>query len=232
MPDHVHLVLQVMREMPCHLGNVISGLKAGIRKDLRDDSFETEPRTAPTALLWEAGYNDTILQGPGQLKAMINYVHDNPRRLWLRRQHNDLFVIRSTMIGDVPVKVMGNLSLLQARHKLQVRCSRRMSQNEIERECARVLEATSQGGVAVSPAISPGEKAIMRRVFDAGHRVIVLLENGFSINQKPCGRQFEACVEERLLLVAPWEHHNDRRAITRQQCESLNSLAAAICATP
>lgn len=46
--------------------------------------------------------------------------------------------------------------------------------------------------------------------------------------QKPSGRQFDACASGQLLLVAPWAHHNDRRAITRQQCIELNKLAKEI----
>ena len=77
--------------------------------------------------------------------------------------------------------------------------------------------------------ISPGEKEIMRRAFEAGFPQIILLENGISTMQKPSGRQFDACAEGRLLLLSPWEHHNDYRAITREQCLQLNALASKIC---
>lgn len=80
----------------------------------------------------------------------------------------------------------------------------------------------------VSPCISPGEKEVMRRAFLAGVPQIVLLENGFAPMQKPSGRRFDACSEGRLLLVAPWEHHNEQRAITREQCLALNRLADEI----
>lgn len=91
------------------------------------------------------------------------------------------------------------------------------------------LTRLAQGGaVLVSPCISPGEKEVMRRAFLAGVPQIVLLENGFAPMQKPSGQRFDACSEGRLLLVAPWEHHNEQRAITREQCLALNRLADEI----
>ena len=86
----------------------------------------------------------------------------------------------------------------------------------------------SQGAVLVSPCISHGEKEVMGCAFEAGYPIILLLENGFSPYQKPSGRQFDACSEGRLLLVAPWPHHDDYRKITRAQCEALNALSRDI----
>ncbi len=69
---------------------------------------------------------------------------------------------------------------------------------------------------------------MLRRAFIAGLPLIVLFENGFAPMQKPSGRQFHVCATGQLLLVAPWEHHNERRTITRQQCIELNRLAKDI----
>lgn len=40
----------------------------------------------------------------------------------------------------------------------------------------------------------------------------------------PCPRQ--------LLILAPWEHHNEKLAIKRNQCLQLNEMAKAICNCP
>ena len=58
---------------------------------------------------------------------------------------------------------------------------------------------------------------------------IVLLENGFTALAKPGGARFDACARGQLLLLAPWEHHTDKRVITRLQCTMLNNMAAALC---
>lgn len=38
----------------------------------------------------------------------------------------------------------------------------------------------------------------------------------------------DACAEGRLLILAPWQHHNERIAIQRDQCLSLNEMARLI----
>jgi len=105
-----------------------------------------------------------------------------------------------------------------------------LTQEEIDEKCDVILkQACDCNAVLVSPCISPGEKEIMRRAFEAGFPQIILLENGISQMQKPSGRQFDACAQGRLLLLSPWEYHNDRRTITREQCLQLNALAVIIC---
>lgn len=226
MPDHLHGVLFVTEQMPCHLGKVISGFKAGVRKALKEHS-EAEPRTTPTAQLqWETGYQDTILKGAGQLRHMIDYVHANPLRLWTKREHPEFFTVRQhVMIGETEVDTMGNQFLLDYPLKLVVQCSRSITEMELAQRQAHYLSMARAGYILVSPCISPGEKTIMKAAFEQGCRQIVLLENGFAPMQKPSGRQFDACAEGRILLIAPWEHHNEHRTITRQQCLALNDLA-------
>lgn len=122
----------------------------------------------------------------------------------------------------------GNRFLLDYPMKVAVKCSRRLSDEDIANEIERYLSMVREGAVLVSPCISHGEKAVMRAAFDAGAKEIVLLENGFSTMWKPGGAQFDACADGRLLLIAPWPHHNERRTITRAQCNELNAIAQEI----
>ena len=159
----------------------------------------------------------------------IQYLIDNPRRLWIKRNHPDLFLRQTDIvIGSTPVVAMGNRLLLDYPEKVAVRCSRRLSEADIDHECRRYLSMAREGAVLVSPCISPGEKEVMDTAFEAGYPLIVLIENGFSPYQKPSGRQFDACSQGRLLIVAPWPHHDDYRKITKKQCEELNTLARHI----
>jgi len=223
MPDHVHGIIYVKEPMQQHLGRLIQGFKKGCRDSLKQMDIDG-------VALWEEGYNDRILKGQGQLKRWMNYLMDNPRRLWIKRNHVDLFRQQNdVVIGSSRVTIMGNRFLLDFPDKVAVKCSRRLTSEEIDDECKRYLSLASQGTVLVSPCISPGEKEVMGTAFEAGYPIILLLENGFSPYQKPSGRQFDACSEGRLLLVAPWPHHDDYRKITRQQCNTLNSLAQSIC---
>lgn len=54
-------------------------------------------------------------------------------------------------------------------------------------------------------------------------------ENGFTDLAKPGGQRMDACARGQLLILAPWEHHNERIAISRNQCLSLNDMARMIC---
>lgn len=181
-------------------------------------------------LLWSIGYTDGILDNEGQLQRWIAYLRDNPRRLLMKRQHPDLFrVQRNLQVGGEVFSAIGNRCLLERPVRLQVMCSRRLTDAEIEEKKAYFLEQARQGAVLVSPSISKGEKAVMRAAFEAGYPLILLQENGFTDLAKPGGRRFDACAEGRMLILAPWEHHNERRLIRRDQCLTLNDMAAMIC---
>lgn len=124
---------------------------------------------------------------------------------------------------------MGNEMLLAYPRRIFVQCSRRLTEADIAQLIAKLEKDFFEGNVFVSPSVSPGEKAIMRRAFERGCPVVVLRENGFAQYEKPKGKAFDACSEGRLLFLAPWENHTDRRTITRAQCLSLNLMAAALC---
>ena len=221
MPDHLHGIIQVTEQLPRHLGHVINGFKVGCNRVAKEMSLSP---------LWEEGYNDRILQGRGQLNAMFKYLEDNPRRLWTTRNCPDFFRTQHEVkIGDQGVTVMGNLFLLDSPNKVAVKCSRKMTDSDIETATSRFMMMAQRGAVLVSPRISPGEKAVMDIIQAAGFPFIQLLENGFSPMWKPGGEMFDACASGQVLLVAPWPYHTDRHAITRDQCLFLNDLAALIC---
>ena len=181
-------------------------------------------------LLFAPGYNDRILLRAGQLETWKHYLKDNPRRLLMKREHPDLFrVKRNVVVGGTTFSAIGNLFLAQRPLKLQVQCSRRMTETEIATYRDRMLAAARAGAVLVSPSISPGEKAVMRVAFEEGLPLIYLQENGFTDLAKPGGKRMEACAQGQLLILAPWEHHNERLAIRRDQCLSLNEMARRLC---
>ena len=227
MPDHLHIILYVQDRLPCHLSQVVNGYKGGCTTVYR---ALLPQQAAAVGRLWETGYHDRILHGPGHLQRMMDYLDDNPRRLAIKRHHPDYFVVqRSVQAGGSTFAALGNLFLLQAPLLLQVQCTRRLTDDQIAATVDRFLAACEDGAVLVSPSISPGERAVMRAAFDAGYPTIILQENGFAPLAKPGGRRFEACAAGRLLLLAPWEHHNQRVTIRRDQCLDLNAMAAALC---
>ena len=123
---------------------------------------------------------------------------------------------------------IGNRSLLDAPVILQVRCSRRMSDEDIAQEGDRLLAQAAKGAVLVSPSISKGEKDIMRRAFNAGYPIILIRDNGFGRLSKPEGRLFDACAAGQVLLISQNAHHNDYQHLTEDHCHQMNALARAI----
>lgn len=184
-------------------------------------------------VLFEAGYNDKILLHEGQLDNWKHYLDDNPRRLWLKRQNPQLFTVLSDLaVAGRRCQTVGNRFLLDIPDKMAVIVHRRYSDEEYR--CLRDawLDCGERGGVLVSAAIAPREKAVMREAMERGYLIILLRENGFSPMYKPLGESFDACVEGRLLQIAPWDYHMGQQTITRSQCLSLNELAEAIVDNP
>lgn len=228
MPDHLHVILFVKERLPVHLGIVINGFKVGCNRIYRSMMGE-----ADGMMLWEDGYNDRILEHEGQLQSMKRYLSDNPRRLAIKRHHPDLFTVqRGVQAGGINFAALGNLFLLDVPLRVAVKCSRKLTEQEIADRCRYFLSLARDGAVLVSPAISPGEKKVMRTAYNNGYPTIILLENGFAPLAKPGGQRFDACAAGKLLLLAPWPHHNDDRTITQVQCHALNDMAAAIASMP
>ena len=224
MPDHLHFIVFVKERIPVHLGKVINGFKVGCNRAYKELVKGDMPG------LWEEGYNDLILGRDGQLQRMKAYIHDNPRRLAIKRNHADLFQVqRNIKVGKYTFAALGNVFLLDAPCLLQVQCSRKLTPLQINATVQRFLSLAQDGAVLISPSISPGEKAVMKAAFEHGFPGVVLQEKCFAPLAKPGGRRFDACAQGRLLMLAPWEHHNDRRVIKRSQCLDLNEMARVIC---
>ena len=246
MPDHLHGILFVKEKMERPLGMLLRGFKQSCNRHYRElvlglptaKEFNKVPATHKDrrgedrshGLLFARGYNDKLLLRAGQLETWQHYLADNPRRLLMKREHPDLFrVQRNVEVAGITFSAIGNRFLLERPYRLPVQCSRRLSETKIQTLVTKYLKAARQGAVLVSPSISPGEKAIMRAAFDEGLPLIILLENGFTELAKPGGTRMDACARGSLLLLAPWQHHNERATIQRDQCMMLNEIARRIC---
>ena len=181
--------------------------------------------------LWSRGYNDHILSGKDELQRWLNYLRTNPLRLAIKREHPDLFRVRFGLtIAGQTYAAIGNQFLLSAPSKKQVQCSRSLTEADIQAKVESFLKEAQRGTVLVSPAISKGEQAVMRAALDAHLPLIFLTPWGFNAFSKPGHQFFNACSEGRLLILAPWEHQNQRIPLTREMCLALNGMTKSICA--
>lgn len=242
MPDHLHGILFVTRQMEQHLGMVIKGFKAGCNKAYRRlqnplspmlqhcCSKENRGDSRSHGLLWSRNYNDHILEGRGELNRWFQYLHDNPRRLALRRAHPDFFrVVFDINIAGQTYAAIGNRFLLSYPEKQQVQCSRSLTEEQIENTVKQMLARARRGAVLVSPAISKGEQAVMRAALEAHLPLIFLTPWGFNAFSRPDHQYYAACAEGHFLILAPWPHENQRIPLTRDMCLMLNDMTADIC---
>lgn len=240
MPDHIHVVIQVLEPMPRSIGIVIRGFKSACAALYKRDYAATDGNHAVKVhndntvhfsrmitrmdSIWKqdrGGYHERILHKEGQLDAMIHYIKDNPRRLWLKRATPDLFRIHQrTPVGGVLCTTLGNMFLAENPMREALHCSRSLSQTEIDSLKEQCLMHAANGTIYVSPAISKGEKQICRALREAGYPLIIILFEGFPAPDsphykyyKPSGVYFEACAAGQLLLIQPDATLFDRKDI-------------------
>lgn len=244
MPDHIHGILYVKERLPIHLSEVITGFKSEVRELFR----EIMPEEYKSYLAWkenhaeqiklkeiedkgcvfELGYCDSILSGQGQLNKWFDYLRNNPLRLAVKRAFPDLFrVKRSLIIGGREYDSIGNRFLAQQPWKEQVRLSRSLSDAEIDEKINTFMAKATEGAVLVSPAISKGEKAVMRAALDSGYSCIYIASYGFNNFTKVNKEFMESCAEGRLLMISDIEYSNTP-TFNREVCNRLNDLAKEI----
>lgn len=247
MPDHIHMIVKVKEDMPPgkHLGMVVAGFKGGCSKaamhlgitvpcaSAQGNNQGGRPGNGGRVVpLFEKGYNDKILLHDGQLNNWKRYLDDNPRRLLLKRLNPQFFtVIHNMEIAGRRCQVVGNCFLLDIPDKVAVIVHHRYTIEENDRLREEWLACGERGGVLVSAAIAPREKEVIREAMNRGFRIILLRENGFPQLYKPSGESFDACSQGVLLQISPWEHHMEKKTITRAQCLELNALAENIANT-
>ena len=255
MPDHVHLVIQVLEPLPQSIGAVVRGFKSGCTKAYKDmygsgenaagvhgngeenaagvhgnddgDGTVKNSKGADAPVhfarifarrgsIWQqdaAYYHERILHAPGQLRRMIDYVKDNPRRLWIKSHNPELFRLhRRTEAAGLSFTSMGNHFLLDWPDKQVVEMSRSATNDEVQERLRKVLAAAHNGTVTYTAAISKGEQIIARTLREQGYPLVVLLNDGFPKEgspheryYKPGGVYFEACSKGQLLLLEPIE---------------------------
>lgn len=221
MPDHVHIMIQVMEPISRHFGDIIQAIKSASTSGIRKLTGSKD------MTVFEEGFHDRIVKNRAQLDTLYRYLRENPRRLAVRRVFPEYFrrVNRLRLAGGV-YSAYGNFQLLECPFKEQVVVHRADSEEVRAANREQWLYTASNGGVLVSPFISPAEKAIRAEADEAGGRFIFITDRQMEERYKPTGRDFELCEAGRMLIVsAPSEGEN----LSRAHCLQMNRLALAIC---
>jgi REP element-mobilizing transposase RayT len=230
MPDHIHGIVYVKEPLPKPVGQTIRGFKSGVTSELR--------RHFGNAALevWEDGYHDRVIMNANTLRAERHYIHDNPRRYWVRMGNPELFT-RVNRLDHARLPAgrdwagFGNLFLLDKPEMMPVQVSRRISPAELAVCRTETLEQAWRGVVMVSPFISPGEKEIAHAVMEQEYGSLILIRaEGFPPLYKPAGAYFDLCAQGRLLVLSPFACTTRKEPLSRERCMQLNRWVAEMCA--
>lgn len=211
------------------------GKNAELKSREQDEEKRNEEKSESAEPLFSAGFNDKILFHKGQKEAWISYLDDNPRRLWLKVHYPD----RLKKVYDFKVgkqghsyTAVGNTFLVKYPERMQVRCHRNLTDEQIHAEVEHYMRIARSGAVLVSPFISPAEKAVYEACYKEKLPMIHIVNRG--LDGKfiyPSGRDLTGCTDGFMLVLAPYADYSKETAaarITRSQCLDMNGYAADI----
>lgn len=223
MPDHVHILMQVLFRSDKHLDFYIDTL----RKRIAVKYTKIYGCVKTNEEIFEDGYCDKPLYDNRSLDALYGYIRDNPHRLAMRQQFPQFFQhIRTLKIGEEEFEAYGNLFLFRNPDKEAVRISRKFTQAEKEEKSKGWIEAASKGTVLVSPFISTDEKDIRSVAESVNSKIILITHEAFPHRYKTASHDFALCAEGRLLIISLGLSIGTR--ITYSICSRMNDLAKAI----
>lgn len=253
MPDHFHGIIRIHDALPegWHLSRMIGAWKGDCSREYwrvqespalthaEPSSLSSAPNIRPEKeSLFSPGYNDKILYHEGQLEAWYAYLHDNPRRLWLKVHYPDrlrkVYDFQAGKQGHSYTAV-GNTFLIKYPERVQVRCHRNLTEEQIQTEVDYYMSLANNGAVLVSPFISPAEKAVYEVAYKEKKPMIRIVNRG--LDGKfiyPTGRDLKGCSAGFLLVLAPYADYSAETAetrITRSQCLDMNGYAADLSTT-
>ena len=248
MPDHFHGILRIHDALPegWQLSRMIGAWKGDCSREYwreldaalthdapNKDTASLTSRAHNKESLFSPGFNDKILYHKGQLEVWYDYLHDNPRRLWIKVHYPDrLHKIYDFKAGkhNHSYTALGNTFLVKYPERVQVRCHRNLTEEQIQAEVEHYMSLARSGTVLVSPFISPAEKAVYEAAYKEKKPMIHIVNRG--LDGKfiyPSGRDLKGCSDGFLLVLAPYADFSAETAetrITRSQCLDMNAYAA------
>ncbi|MDE5773477.1 MAG: hypothetical protein K2H86_03355 [Muribaculaceae bacterium] len=217
MPDHIHILLSVEDKIDEILGRKIAAFKVMVNK------------YSGLERVFEKGFNDKLLTSNRRLDTLYQYLRDNPFRLAVRKDCPGYFTrINRLVISDKACQAYGNYQLLQNPFKDVVVVHRADTLEERRRNRERWLYMAANGGVLVSPFISPAEKDVRNESESTGAKIILITHERFAERYKPTAGYFEMCVSGRLLIITL--NYPAGTPLTRDICLEMNALAQSISA--
>lgn len=236
MPDHLHVILHVMRPMDKTFNTVVRSLWQGAKKIGRA-SFSSISPESHSGIFTERPFIRPLSR-KGQLQAMIRYVQMNPQRLATKRLKPGYFCVQNDIeINGRSYAAVGNIAILQAARMEPVHVRNMWVKEAEEHRDNTALRdyknscvlAAREGAVMVSPFISEHEKEVLEVLMQEKRPIIYIADNGFGKYYKPSAGLFEAVSEGRMLILSPWQHDPKKKGVSRAECIEMNKMAEEIC---
>lgn len=215
MPDHVHFLIRAVDYLPKSIGSYIGKFKVLSAKSIREyigcrDSGDGNQRELVP--IYEEDFYDRVLHRWHSLDVIYQYIRNNPLRLVLRRENREFF----KMTADVEILgqkwvLYGNIQILDNPFKRQVHMRRAWNEAQIIEEQRACEYVRANGGVLVSPFISPHERAVIKNKWTSS-KIILITNEAIPNRGAPKGKMFDSCVQGGLLIVAPLETIPEGRA--------------------
>lgn len=197
MPDHVHFAVFAREVLQYPIGRYVGMLKVKCGQQIR-------AQFPGVKNIFTSGFHDRYLRPTHSLPVIIEYIRQNPYRLMVRRMNPDFFRrVNNIVIQDSHWQAYGNLQLLDNPFKAPVVIHRADSESVKSNKIRRWKHLAGNGGVLVSPFISPEEKGIRRLCEEINGKVILLCNEPFKEREKPSAHDFDLCAQGKLLILAP-----------------------------
>lgn len=228
MPDHIHFIVKVTGCLDKHHGHYLGELKGVCTAAVRE-VFPESLWGMSGESLFEPNFHDRIIRNADMYGRERLYLENNPRRLLLRRLFPDAFRAPVKIeLNGAEMSAFGNIGLLDSPIIDLLVVRTRFGEKELGELRMRWDIVGRQGGVVVSPLISPKEWAMCRKAIEAGASVIRIMDNGFRERYKPAMEWDELLVEGRYLEIGQAEYLTRREPMSKSKAMAMNRFARSI----
>lgn len=229
MPDHIHLILQIVEELDISLGKYLAMFKRNIYEEASKRNIINKELIDS---IFDRGYNDQYLLRSRKLDPIYRYIKKNPYWWWARWNYPDFFRRQCDIeICGVKCSLYGNLSLIDnpCKYPVIVHRSELHDSKIMNRKREFWNYGIFNGGVIAGAFVNKAEKDILQKAIENGGKIIMLSNRDYKQRQKPEEDLLWLCSKGQLLIISPaLDLYLPKNREFREECLFMNDLAERI----